>query len=699
MKYPPFSLIKCALSKVFTGGAIAACSSALVLSHAVAQESSESSEDIERIVVTSDLLQRNLDKLPTSAIVLDEKLLDKRQARHLEDVIAAAPNLNFASGASRGKFIQIRGIGERSQFAEPLNPSVALVVDDIDFSGIGAIGTLFDVQQVEVLSGPQSTATGASGLAGMVKIVSNQPTSTPEGKVELSVAQFNTAQLAGAYSNKISDRVNARVAIQQVSSDGFVENQFLNRQDTNNIDELTAKLSVDFLVSDETTVKARLYHFDIDNGYDAFSLDNDNITQSDEPGSDATQATALSLNLVHDFDDVTLNVSLSRLNSDSLYSYDEDWTFVGFHPDGYSSTDAYSRNIGSTILDMKLLGNNWIVGLYNRSIDEDLLRQYTFNEFDFTSTYTPQISAVYGEYEWQLTNKLGLTAGARVESFAADYTDSTSYSESLDDTLLAAKLAATYELKGNLLFASISRGYKAGGFNPDQEVSEEDRLFDPEYNWNYELGIKGDLESIDANLALTFFYMEREDAQVSDFSVIPRNDGSGASQFIDVIGNADTGTNKGIEIQSNWYVSDTLTLVANVGYLDATFGGYQQANGDFVSVQTQAQAPKFTFYFSSNLELVDDLEWLVEFEGRDSFRFSDGHDEVAPFTPVLNSELVYYMGDWTAKLWIRNALDRQIFTRGFGGFSNDPRDGYFPAEPYFQFGQQRQLGASVSYQF
>ncbi|MFT4748119.1 MAG: iron complex outermembrane receptor protein, partial [Congregibacter sp.] len=125
---------------------------------------------IERIVVTSDFSQRSPDNLASSVVVIGEQLLDLRQAEHLEDIVGIVPNLNFSSGASRGKFIQIRGIGERSLFAEPINASVALVVDEINFSGLGGLGSLFDVQQVEVLSGPQSTGFGASGLAGIIKV-------------------------------------------------------------------------------------------------------------------------------------------------------------------------------------------------------------------------------------------------------------------------------------------------------------------------------------------------------------------------------------------------------------------------------------------------------------------------------------------------------------------------------------------------
>ena len=65
----------------------------------------------------------------------------------------------------------MRGIGERGQFAEPLNSSVALLIDGVDFSGLGTAATLFDVSQVEVLRGPQGTLYGANALAGLINVV------------------------------------------------------------------------------------------------------------------------------------------------------------------------------------------------------------------------------------------------------------------------------------------------------------------------------------------------------------------------------------------------------------------------------------------------------------------------------------------------------------------------------------------------
>jgi outer membrane receptor protein involved in Fe transport len=131
---------------------------------------------LEEVTVTATLL--NSVTAPISATVLTEETQSRRGAAHLEDVITLAPNVTASSGASRSRFFQIRGIGERSQFVEPVNPSVGVLLDGIDLSGSGGALTLVDVQQVEVLRGPQGTLMGANALAGLIAIQSNGSDST-----------------------------------------------------------------------------------------------------------------------------------------------------------------------------------------------------------------------------------------------------------------------------------------------------------------------------------------------------------------------------------------------------------------------------------------------------------------------------------------------------------------------------------------
>ena len=123
---------------------------------------STAEQTIEEIIVTSDFRDLSLLETAASITILDDSKISQRNAKHLEQLLNMAPNVNFSSGASRGKFIQIRGIGERSQFIEPLNPSVGILVDGIDFTGIAGAATTMDTKQVEILRGPQGTLYGTN---------------------------------------------------------------------------------------------------------------------------------------------------------------------------------------------------------------------------------------------------------------------------------------------------------------------------------------------------------------------------------------------------------------------------------------------------------------------------------------------------------------------------------------------------------
>lgn len=227
--------------------------------------------ELEEVVVTAEFRPSTLQTLAASVSVLNAELAEGRGAQHLEELIAIAPNVNFSSGSSRARYYQIRGIGERSQFAEPINPSVGFIIDEIDFSGIGTAGTLFDVDNVEVLRGPQGTLYGANALAGLIKVNTQAPDDESGLKLQTQVADYDTWSVGVAGNiNLIEDQLLARIAVQQYESNGFIENTFLNRDDTNGRDELTARVRLQWQPSETVLFDTSFQHIDIDNGYDAF---------------------------------------------------------------------------------------------------------------------------------------------------------------------------------------------------------------------------------------------------------------------------------------------------------------------------------------------------------------------------------------------------------------------------------------------
>jgi outer membrane receptor protein involved in Fe transport len=225
---------------------------------------------LEEVTVTATLLTEASPAL--SATVLAEQHMQQRGAVHLENMISLAPNIASSSGASRNRFFQIRGIGERSQFVEPINPSVGVLLDGIDLSGSGGALTLYDLQQVEILRGPQGTLMGANALAGLIALRS---TATDDVTREATAGIENNGgrHLGGRFGGVLGDRVSGRIAVQQFQSDGFVDNRWLDRDDTNQRDELTGRAALRWQAT-KHALEVAAYYTDIDNGYDAFSLDN-----------------------------------------------------------------------------------------------------------------------------------------------------------------------------------------------------------------------------------------------------------------------------------------------------------------------------------------------------------------------------------------------------------------------------------------
>ncbi|MGE6418796.1 TonB-dependent receptor [Alteromonas macleodii] len=692
---------------LFTLSLLASSVAAYAQQTNVSNTSDSTPSDIERVIVSGDFRQTTLDQLSASATILDQERLRSRQPSHIDSVLNSIPNVNFAAGASRGRFVQIRGIGERSQFAEPINPSVSFIVDEFDFSGLAAAGLIFDTKQLEVYRGPQATLYGTGALAGAVKLSSNDVGSDAPDYVEARIGNKESYRIEGATGDDINTDWGYRVALVHNRSDGFVENTFLNRSDTANIDETALRFVVEGSVDERTTLALTYRWYDIDNGYDAFSLDNDNKTLSDEPGFDEHQTHAVSARSTTNTAAGDFILIATHASHNIAYGYDEDWTFTGFHPWGYTSFDAYYRDVETQTGEMRFVSSDsaalfdgmtdWTIGVFYKNTEEKLLRQYTYLDSDFASEYTPTTTAIYAQTESRLNENLLLVAGLRVENYDFDYADNNQLTRAFDTTMVGGKIALQYTQGDHFYYGSISRGYKGAGFNPDSRVNDNQRFFDEEYNWNYEVGVKGPLFTPDLIARAAIFYMDRKDTQVSDFDVITRDDGTAG--FVDIIDNADLGTNKGAELELSWIASDAWQLDASVGYLSATFEGYTLADGTEVSEQRQAQSPKWTANLYSEYALTDNMLWRVDVDYKSEYRFSDGHDVTSPSTTLVNSEIVVLHGDWQTSLWVQNAFDREYYTRGFGGFSNDPRDEYAFDEPYYQIGNGRQFGVTVKYAF
>lgn len=677
---------------------------------------------LEEVVVTAQLRPAPLLSQIGSISVISAQDIREREAQHLEGILNLAPNVNFAGGTSRARFFQIRGVGERSQFQEPLNPSIGLIIDGIDFSGLGGAGTLFDVQQVEIMRGPQGTLHGANALAGLIDIRSGQPEAEPALRVEAGAADYDTWNTGMVGTGPLlGDQLLYRLAVNRFHSDGFMENDYLGRDDTNGQDETTLRGKLRWLPTGRDTIDLTALYVDIDNGYDAFSLDNTRHTLSDEPGKDRQDTRALGLEWQRELDQLRVATSLTGATTATTYSFDEDWSYVGIAPGWeYSSKDRYDRDRDSYSATARVLSNeagrlfagstDWVAGIYYLGDRENLQRRYTYLERDFSSRYDTDTYALFGQLDARLSERLKLITGLRIERRLTDYRDNNDVDSNPDKDLWGGRVGLEYQLDDRrMTYAEISRGYRANGVNAAILASAEtsdaqdirDQLqglqqFDEEYLLNYEVGFKGSALADTLQTRLAVFYMDRKDQQVKGSLVIPRPDGSSA--FIDYTSNAARGHNYGLELELNWLASDDLTLFANIGLLQTEFDQYIDAAGNDLSGRDQAQAPNYQYALGAHYDFGAGFYLRMDVEGRDNAYFSDRHNLQSPSYDLLNLRLGYTAKHWSVALWARNLTDENYYVRGFGTFGNDPRKEY-AVEPYYQYGEPRVVGVSTSYTF
>ena len=677
----------------------------LVLIALIACTVTRGEDDVPEIVVTAQLRDTALENVPSSVTVLTQSVIAQREAQHLEEIVAASPNVNLSAGGSRARFIQMRGIGERGQFAEPLNSSVGVLIDGVDFSGAATAATLFDIQQVEILRGPQGTLYGANALAGLINIVTNRPTPTFESDLKFTVGDYGMVGLGGTISNAVTDRSRFRIAVEKYSDDGFMNNDYLGRDDTNDHDELTvrAKLNTDLSESAQLDLTAGL--IDIDNGYDAFSLDNNRITRSDQPGQDRHEASFASAELRWEGNNTfDLIGRFGMANSDIDYGYDEDWTHVGFDPWEYSSTDRYRRDRSTVTGELRLVSSkssrvfndttDWTLGVYSLDQNVDLRRDYTYLPVPYQSEFSVRRAALFGETRSDFGNGIQLTLGLRFERHSANYRDTENVRFDPSDTMVGGRFALEYQWNPSTrVYASLSRGYKAGGFNTDGSLDADLRRYEPESLINLEIGLTRFWSDDASFIRTSIFQMDRHDVQIASSVTRVRSDGS--AEFIDYVGNAADGSNSGIEIEISTRLSDQMRVFGSVGMLRTQYRNFVSASGENYSGRDQAHAPAHQYSAGVEFSIAQGLFINYTLEGRDEFFFSDSHDEKSRAYNLSHLKIGYETDAWSLALWGRNLGNKDYFVRGFY-FGNDPRD-YYTARGFTQLGEPRRYGATFRY--
>jgi len=671
---------------------------------------------VAEIVVSADYRGRPASEMPASITVLDEATISGTSIQHFEELIAGLPNLNWSGDGHRARYIQVRGVGELAQYQGAPNPSIGFVVDDIDFSGIGTIATLWDVERIEVLRGPQGTRYGANALGGLIYVQSTMPGDEFAGRLQVLGGGDDARGGGIAMGGPLTDRAGYRVSAHHYQSNGFRTNTYLDRDDTNGRDETTLRARFAWQPGDNWDIRLTGMFSDVDDGYDAFAIDNSLTVLSNRPGKDAQRSTGAALNL--DWDGsrhfrITSVTSIAQ--SDIDFSFDADWgnddawspilyDYVSFNDRRRKTLNREVRFLSTENSRLFNDTTDWLVGFYFNQLDEDLT---TINQGDYLdpssnvadtlddqliSEFEAMSLAVFGQLERAVGEAGSLTLGARVERREVDYVDSAGLDLEPIETMVGGELSYIHKFNDDTNgFATLSRGYKGGGFNLGF-VPPGRREFDAESMWNLEFGLKTGAPDDRWFYSSSVFYNVREDQQVeTSFQVDPNDPAS----FVFFTDNAARGRTWGLEADIRYFATHRTELYATLGLLKAEFEDFVTPQVD-ASGRDQAHAPRYTFSAGGIYRHESGWFGRVDVTGMDEFYFDVSHDQVSDAYVMTNLRLGYEAERWSAALWIRNAFDERYAVRGFY-FGNEPP--LFPPTLYIRQGDPRHTGVTFDMRF
>ena len=676
----------------------------------------------DEIFVHAGLTDESLQKVTASVTVFTSDDIRESAADHFQTLTDFIPNLNWAGGTSRPRYFQIRGIGERSHYYGEGAPnfSVGFVMDDMDLSGLGMVGLLYDIDQIEVFKGPQSSVYGANALAGLISLRSTDPTDHFEMKSSTSYGTDNLYGGSSVINLRLMKGLNMRLTGIYNYSDGFRENTSQKVTNSNKRDEAISRIKLSYKPTDRLSMMATLIYSEFENGYDTWAPDNnkDFKTYSNDKGEDSQQTYGYSIRGAMDIsDEITITSITSFTETNLIHAYDGDWADSSYWHDNhgfdpaveywsYEFYDKNEKNRANLTQEIRTSIGPFILGGYFKNLKEqDAATGYLFggvatkahSNFDF------QAMAGYAKFGIDISSSLNLNANIRLEKNEYEYMGN---SQGSADVSLPS---VSYKTNGSMLgyrtslqyirdefthfYVSISQGYKSGGVNQQPYLSDASRPYEPEFIQNYEFGLKRATEKYRTQSSA--FFATRKDQQVSVSSQQVQGD---PNSFLFYTRNAGSGTLQGFEWEYHQTISSEFYLNASLGYLKTwvdkftymASDGVEENGGD----RDAAMSPELTGALGVDYENEMGLFASINTSFKSEYYFSDSHDQKSDPYSLLNMTLGKSFGKNRITLWARNVMDERYTTRGFY-FGLIPPD--YPKQLWKSYGDPRQIGLTWDY--
>lgn len=672
--------------------------------------------ELETITVTAEKREGNILEIASSISAKSAAYLQDAEIYTVTELSQHVPNLHvFSWGGRRDTNVFIRGIGP-GLFTDP---TVGFYVDGINYSNNGSFDMqLMNIEHIEILRGPQGTLYGGNSLAGIINIVTHQPSDATEGQFSLTQDDLSRRKITASLNTPLQENLYFGIAVSHLNADGYINN-ISNNQDFGQHNDTSARAKLRWLPSDnfEAIFNLDYERFRGDSyamgNYDAIianpqQIDHDLIGKDNRD----TLGTALTLKWTGVTLDFTSLTSWRYWENEN--SADQDATSMqGFTFNSFSDEKHRQLTQEFRISPKDPEQLDWIIGLYAYSTDFDV---NSINHQDFSAigmggpmdsiTKTNRENsgyAAFGQLDYDLTKHLTLTTGIRFEQEkrkafvnldpnSAD--PNTKLQGNKDFTEILPKVALSYKTDENsLVYSSVSKGYRAGGFdtlypNPDNPT------YDSESSINYEIGYKSKLLDNSLEISGAIFFIKIKDQQVQQLFPTTGNI---------VTDNAGESSSKGFEFESRYIPADDWLLSLSGNYTNAEYQEYIGLN--FLNFEEEDYAgnqlpmtPKWTGNFSiqnrqtlSNNNTFGLLEWFtqIDYQYVDSYSFDAPNKLEQNAYSLINFKTGIEGDHWQAYLWVKNLTDEYYskveFNFGFGRTAE-------AAEP-------RAIGLTVNYSF
>ncbi len=587
-----------------------------------AQTEAEARKDntLEVVTVTARRREESIQDVPVAVSAFEESDLTALQARSIENLQGAVPNLNIVQGRGSANSVNvfIRGIGQPDAL-QTFDPGVGMYVDDVYYSRIqGALFSLFDIERIEVLRGPQGTLYGKNSTGGAIKLVTKSPLDEAGGSVELLAGEDGRFESRVYATTPLSDTFGISVAAAITGNDGYVTDPVTggeyNEDDTDAVrvkaawqpsDAFRATFTLDYTHQNNALTlgraEAALTQTDFVRGIvvlrPAPTGEYNYQTRTSFPIGDGQylRHTGGAAHLSWDFNDhwtlksITAHRELELSNhididatefelGDVLVQVDQDQTSQEFQLQ-YDNGSNLNAVFGAYYLNEDVpshqeayansfLAFNGAPISFTRTIDDDL---------ETTSW------AAFAHASWEFAPTWTVSGGLRYTDEDKDYDRTTSTFSSLaalrgtfafstSDSWSATTPSISLQKQFNdntMGYVSANRGFKSGGFNGRANSAAEVSSFDPEYVWTYELGLKAQSEDRRLLGNVVVFHSQYKDFQARVSEV--QNPGAPIPTFAFPVLNAAELSIDGIEIEGTALLGESSQISAQIGYLDAKY--------------------------------------------------------------------------------------------------------------------------------